>query len=314
MLGNKIILDPLKKEKGYFYNKVSTNKEKILFVLPCNGGAHRGNYFLGSGEGNKYSWNNWRATDYYLRFFREEFFMAAISSVNLHFEDDNGALVFENEMHRVKSNNDLGKSNFSIYDKNKDVFNQDYHCEMLKKGLIRAMEEYSIKYFYFVINVLFYKYSLYKAINELNLWDRVTFCNVNIMGMVLSWIKMYPIIRNNFNSYLGILNFDRFNFINPSEEVKNKIEPYNFYRSNRNTNLEKEYINEVVIIYDKNTDEIFSNPIINRERVKFQEEFYGILPSWKVLGFEKIVDKYKRLDFSKYKSIDNRQDKCYYLF
>lgn len=184
------------------YKKTTPGQEKILLILPCNSGASKGNYFL---AGNfPYYNNNWRKADKWLRNNRNDILFAAHSSVEFYFPDGNGAFVFEFENHRVCSTDDKGvpfAKEFS-YDVDDDTrFSIPKMVEDLKHGIKRALD-YGITRFVAVETPLAYKTSLFRAVDDLNMWDTFTIIDSRIGTMDLNLKLVNIVLRNQITGYL----------------------------------------------------------------------------------------------------------------
>lgn len=178
-----------------FYQKTNVESEKVLVVLPCNAGARFGNYFLGG----THHQNNWLTADNILKKLRlDTIYMAALSSVNYHFIDDDGALVFEHEMHRVSSDGDFGLPNisrFNIINQTKYDFDINFLVKNVEIGLHRAFDIYKFQRIIFILTPMAYKIAVNIAVTNTNNWDKVTFFDVNSMGGMGYYTKMVNILH-----------------------------------------------------------------------------------------------------------------------
>lgn len=189
-------------QKMIYIKKNKPTEEKTLLILPCNsGGANQGSYFL-AGTYPHLS-NNWRKSDIWLRNIRAEIYFAAQSCVEFKYHDGLGALVFEHEMHRVKNDFDYGKPSPDVFtfSDNEEGFNMYKMVEDLKVGIKRALD-YGFTDFVSVMTPLSYKMGFYKAISELDMWDRTTMIDSRI-GTYEYFVKFVNIIRKK--KYRGIL-------------------------------------------------------------------------------------------------------------
>lgn len=237
--------------KDNYIQKKSPGSEKTLLILPCNSGASKGNYFL-AGRFPYYS-NNWRKADKWLRNMRNDILFAAHSSVEFYFPDGNGAFVFEFENERVCSSDDKGvpfAKEFS-YDNNDDTrFSIPKMVEDLKHGIKRALD-YGITRFVAVETPLAYKTSLFRAVDDLDMWDVFTIIDSRIGTMDLNLKLVNIVLRNQITGYL----YHNVYSYKMSDKMRQTLpKPYRF-------DLSKQYknIDELGIIFKEITGSTFKH-------------------------------------------------------
>lgn len=179
---------------SYWTQKDQYSGEPLLFLLPCNAGVIHGNYF----KGGKLFNNMWRNIELMFRDLRDEFCLAAVDcliycsdvarSKMPGFQDGKGAIVFEWEMDRVKSEVDEGIPTYSSFQMNA---NQPLSkkrggvlelADYLMVGLDRVFNEYKFKKIYAHLSPLVYRCAFCLAVERLQLWDKV--CVMDFRSMM----------------------------------------------------------------------------------------------------------------------------------
>lgn len=255
-------------DKLVYIRKSEVTDEKILLVLPCNAGASKGNYFE-SGRFPYYA-NNWRKADTWLRNLRKDIYLAAHSSVEFYFPDGNGAFVFEHENQRVCSSDDKGvpyMKEFSYDDKS--LFYIPKMVKDLEKGLDRALNQYKFKKVICIDTPLAYKTSFYKAVSNLNLWDKVTMMDSKV-GTLGFFVKMVNLIL--YKDLSGILWYPKFS-----------------YSFTNNTTIPEEYRYDKTNTYINLQDHIF----LKNVKGKHFNHFCPVYKEHKDLSLKELTELYK---------------------
>jgi len=180
---------------------------ETLLILPCNDGVVYGDYYKG-GRGS----NNWTSARKNAPT-KQDVYLAAVDcgpALIPTLKDDpekgikKGCLVFEDEMHRVLTNWDLGPPTYAVTTHEKLIL----LMKAIEIGLKRATDpnEYGFTRLVAVLPVFWYRVAFIRAVHNLQLWNITTVFDVCLCGygrMLASHADILPrfpmgLIRGTF--------------------------------------------------------------------------------------------------------------------